>query len=135
MREILFRGKRIDNGEWVYGYYCASIGCKNGIEQVGYFIHTSDNNFAVDPDTVGQYTGLTDKYGKGIYEGDVCIVSLSYFKIKNEKATVAFINGAFQFQYGCEQFFSKPHGAWDEVEVIGNIHDNPELLTEAEERR
>lgn len=79
-----------------------------------------------------QYTGLHDKNGKEIYEGDICIVSLSYFKIKDEKATVIFHNGAFQFQYGCEKFFSKPHDAWDEVEVIGNIHDNPELLEVSE---
>lgn len=82
----------------------------------------------VDRLILEQFTGLHDKNGVEIYEGDICIVSLSYFKIKNEKATVIFLNGAFQFQYGCEQFFSKPHDAWDEVEVIGNIHENPELL-------
>ena len=75
-----------------------------------------------------QFTGLHDKKGKEIYEGDICIVSLSYFDIKNEKSVVIFHNGAFQFQYGCERFFSKPYDAWDEVEVIGNIYENPELL-------
>jgi uncharacterized phage protein (TIGR01671 family) len=147
MREIEFRGKRKDNGEWVYGGYHKHI--KRQISPIGDSLQDDDiahliiqSGFAdwnmpkplqaieVIPETVGQFTGLHDKNGKEIYEGDICIVSLSYFKIKNEKATVIFHNGAFQFQYGCEKFFSKPHDAWDEVDVIGNVHTNPELLKE-----
>lgn len=132
MREILFRGKRIDNGEWVYGYYCASIGCKNGIEQVGYFIHTSDNNFAVDPDTVGQYTGLTDKYSKKIFEGDVVTPSYGGIKIvrwENDSC------GFEPFSDSCENCGCCGGGLTPKlVLVIGNIHDNPELLTEAEKK-
>lgn len=129
MREIKFRGNRVGNGKWVYGVPLYSVvGAKVIIDTIQSY---EDLRFyTVIPETVGQFTGLHDKNGKEIYEGDICIVSLSYFKIKNEKATVIFHNGAFQFQYGCEKFFSKPHDAWDEVDVIGNVHTNPELLKE-----
>lgn len=128
MREIEFRGKRIDTSEWVYGYYVkyGFTGKEKHYIVPGYA--SALYAIEVDPATVGQYTGLKDKAGTKIYEGDVCKVSLSYFKIKNEKSVAVFHNGAFQFQYGCERFFSKPHDAWDEVEIIGNAHDNPDLL-------
>lgn len=132
-REIKFRGQRVDTKEWVYGGFSLyrlgncfiTVMGKDHISYIG-------RHQEVIPETVGQSTGLHDKNGKEIYEGDICIVSLSYFKIKNEKATVIFHNGAFQFQYGCEKFFSKPHDAWDEVDVIGNIYENPELLEVSE---
>ena len=129
MREIKFRGNRVNNGKWVYGLPLYSVvGAKVIIDTIQSYEDL--RYYKVIPETVGQFTGLHDKNGKEIYEGDICIVSLSYFKIKNEKATVIFHNGAFQFQYGCEKFFSKPHDAWDEVDVIGNVYTNPELLKE-----
>ena len=129
MREIKFRGNRVNNGKWVYGLPLYSVvGAKVIIDTIQSYEDL--RYYTVIPETVGQFTGLHDKNGKEIYEGDICIVSLSYFKIKNEKATVIFHNGAFQFQYGCEKFFSKPHDAWDEVDVIGNVYTNPEMLKE-----
>lgn len=88
-----------------------------------------ENKAAISDCILLQYTGLKDKNDKSIYEGDVCIVNLKYFNIKNEKALVIFKDGAFQFQYGCEEYFSKPYGAWNDVKVIGNIYENPELKT------
>ena len=145
MREIKFRGYDKDLRKWHYGnyyFYTDTIYCvasdKDHEENEHHCIlfdgfcdwdmpRPHYKSF-VDKNSIGQFTGLTDKNGKEIYEGDICIVSLSYFSIEDEKATVIFHNGAFQFQYGCEKFFSKPHDAWDEVDVIGNIYENPELI-------
>lgn len=121
-REILFRGKRLDNGEWVYGYYLFSG--SDFILPEGMFL----NNIAsVDPSTVGQYTGITDNNGVKIFEGDV--VTVIYVGTPGEKKitgpvvygeheTQFYVNTAF-FGYGI--YGMSP-------EVIGNIHDHPELL-------
>ncbi len=117
MREILFRGKRIDNGEWLEGYYgfddnkpLIAINKANGIN--GYFVAA---------ETVGQFTGLTDKNGKKIFEGDIIFDP----EIK-DNYIVEFDEGGF-----CAgDMFLQAYISFDEFscEVIGNIHDNPELL-------
>lgn len=110
MRQIIFRGKRVDNGEWIEGNYEYYHKPEKYIISNPYTGETK----GVIPETVGQYTGLTDKNGNKIFEGD--IVYNGVFK-----AQIEFINGHFS-PFGGDTFFA------DECEVIGNIHDNPELI-------
>ena len=141
MREILFRGK-MDNGEWVYGSFCMdALEQFNGLCGVDGFIRLYDKakgkmqTYEVDRETVGQYTGLKDKNGKRIFEGD--IVAQNWYDY-DEPRDDSFGKVVF-CEYDCS--FSvmdvnkdgfMPLGRcgsyhW-EVEVIGNIHDSPELL-------
>ena len=117
MREILFRGKRIDNGEWIYGGI--SIFC--GLAEI-FDSNSIDNScYEVIPETVGQFTGLTDKNGKKIFEGDV--ISDGF-----ENAEIKWFNDECQFLAEFDIELSEPQelGKWGII--IGNIHDNPELL-------
>jgi uncharacterized phage protein (TIGR01671 family) len=121
MREILFRGKEIKTGKWVYGcfYYC------KGTAYGATFIVVNDFGFIeVIPHTVGQYTGLTDKNGVKIFEGDIVKnsrdVGLLYYKEKNSAFTVK----------GWEYGYWLWHDKKEDIEVIGNIYDNKDLLKE-----
>ena len=141
MREILFRGKRCDNGEWVQGFYVRADHHwhKNGIHKDWIICGASanggwfalHNKYAVKAETVGQFTGLTDKNGKKIFEGDVIKIPDDYDEYGHnagEIYEVYFFFGGFRLK----PKYSKARGYWLEddetVEVIGNIHDNPELL-------
>ena len=145
MREILFRGKRIDNGEWVEGGSIFKLINKSGEhffiprfnEKV---IATHDDNmniialegcilYKVDPETVGQYTGLIDKNGLKIFEGDVLTVDGEdgFFVLEFQEDTARFVMSGDSIVVDFDNFWSY------EVEVIGNIHDNPELLKEGGE--
>ena len=133
MREILFRGKRIDNGELVEGVIVHQTDFY-GDSVDRYFIidgtDTDDNigpAYRVHPDTVGQFTGLTDKNGKMIFEGDFVVVPLSG---KSAKGIVEYFKTDIcgfvvitQPQYS--NYVLQKNYAY---EVIGNIHDNPDLL-------
>ena len=122
-REIKFRGKGQTDGKWHYGLLVL-------LTDAVCHIKDKYTTWICDAETVGQYTGLKDKNGKEIYEGDICTVSLKFFDIKNEKTKVIFKDGCFYFQYGYSDDYVKSYKAWetDSAEVIGNIHDNPELL-------
>ena len=123
MREILFRGKRCDNGEWVYGNY----GFNDTFTAENHYIFQNKAwEFFVDPDTVGQYTGLTDKNGKRIFEGD--IVEGGDFDAEEGYGVIRWEDGAFEV--ATETFLGTFHeNYWGkDFEIIGNIHDNPELL-------
>lgn len=138
MREILFRGKRIDNGEWVEGWF---VNIWTGTKYVAH-IHTGMYVNLVNPSTVGQYTGLTDKNGKKIFEGDIVSAwsagSHGNFAVKwRQEASPCFIlypafNGHELWSlHGCKGGVAntkRGNGYSDDVEIIGNIHDNPELL-------
>ena len=141
MREIKFRGKRVDNGEWVYGYYYTQIITHAGNRKSrDHFMRTEQNiRYEVDPDTVGQYTGLKDKNGKEIYEGDIVELTNTY-KGMNTKSIVEidFIDftfaGKWKEEYSPSGYMYNPLGSYNfpivTIEVIGNIYENPELLKE-----
>jgi uncharacterized phage protein (TIGR01671 family) len=129
MREILFRGKRMENGEWVQGDLLQNVDCLKIREQEKDVKHIA-KSFEVVPDAVGQYTGLTDKNGEKIFEGD--ILQFTYTG-DNEGvegiASVVFERGKFGVLWGWHKELVCLDGfANTTVEVIGNTHDNPELL-------
>jgi len=142
MREILFRGKGKYDGIWKYGSLERFM--PDRLDLANYFILSetaAPNATSVIPETVGQFTGLTDKNGKKIFEGDIVKTHYANAPKSDFIETVVFHNGkfcAFHENNGCKQwailYDGTPHLRidksvyMDSVEVIGNIHDNPELL-------
>lgn len=126
MKEILFRGERTDNGDWVVDN--SVLFFRNSTKIYG--VMNGWREIEVIPDTVGQYTGLVDKNGTKIFEGD--IVRFNYTgenKGVEGTATVIFQNGQFGVLWGWHKEFVPLTGFCNTtVEVIGNIYDNPELL-------
>lgn len=124
MREILFRGKKIENGEWIVGNLTIWSDKTTSIDA-----EPTEGSilWAVVPETVGQYTGLTDKNGKKVFEGD--IVKNEYRKGQYQYFKIAYDTRVYCWQvenkYGMLGFLYNVIG---DLEVIGNIHDNKELL-------
>lgn len=129
MREILFRGKRVDNGEWVYGAYHKQEHCY-GDEKVVHCIITTKDVLSNDlglvyeeviPETIGQYIGFNDIRGKKVFEGDII----------QDKYTDIF---EIEFSTNLCCFIAEDKNYWDYIcdlvrmKVIGNKWDNPELL-------
>lgn len=136
MREIIFRGKRIDNGEWVEGYYYKT---REGNTRIHSPHTVFKQHFTVLPETVGQYTGLGDKNGKKIFEGDIVRYTFdnpdSSFATENglrvwtEKVFWQEWRGSFAVgRRGTNNDLFHYVRNGNRVEIIGNIHDNPELL-------
>lgn len=121
-REILFRGKRVNGGEWVYGMTISNGTIKRKANNV--FFEVAENKWVgVHPETLGQYTELTDKNGVKIFEGD--IISLGD---PNIKYLTMWRNAGFAAkQIGASSYVGLTYWASD-IKVLGNIIDNPELM-------
>ena len=152
MREILFRGKRTDNGEWVYGYYTNARYYLDKKEM--HIIFEQDvevyphSEFAggeeVIPETVGQYTGLTDKNGRKIFEGDIIrwhdnpelsvagqTTEICFGKYNDADCSfndVYSLGFYIKFSDGNFASICQLDDFKDDFDIIGNIYDNPELM-------
>lgn len=134
-REIIFRGKRIDNGEWVEGFPYITHGGEHQIRYYDSESNIENCSHTVIPDTVGRFTGLTDRNGVKIFEGDIikwkylCNDHLVY-QVVYEKGTAGFVTRRnFNNRDGIDCYSDSVFDDdGDMSEVIGNIHDNPELL-------
>lgn len=151
MRNILFRGKRADNGEWTEGFYVRLFEKKNGFYQANHYIfdgnirlgeerYAGHGNYCQDviickkkiyEKTLGQFTGMTDKNGKNIFEGDIIRDNTG------ECYIVEFRDGCFMFSCndGVEIYYDimlpiskNKQTTYKYGEVIGNIHDNSNKL-------
>lgn len=123
MREIKFRGKRLDNNEWVFGgiWFNNTVG-----RQTVYIIDGDSDNYDVDANTVGQYTGLKDCNDKDIYDGDIFNTRRYFYP---GIAVVEWVDDARFLGFTIENerkivYVDSEPG----VEVVGNIYENPELL-------
>lgn len=121
-REILFRGKRLDNGEWEYGDL---VHDRAGKPYIFHWSHEFQLVEEVDPDTVGQYTGLTDKNGVRIFEGDIVMLKDYHGE---RKVMIFWGESTGTWFYGGDGYSDEYLFNSSERNVIGNIHDNPELL-------
>lgn len=129
MREILFRGKRVDNGEWVEGYYVAYRVTGGGV--LYHHIKNSNNTYQIHPESVGQFSGLLDKNRKKIFEGDLVKVPDDwdeYGFMAGEIREIYFFFGGFRLM----PKEGKSYGHYIEdtgvFEIIGNIHDSTNNL-------
>ena len=122
MREILFRGKRVSGGDWVVGYFFAKpiLGT--------YFIILGESQWMVDPKTVCQYTGLKDKNGSRIFEGDIIELERGWsekvrYIVEYDAEICSFIGDSINY-IGFTTF----ENDGERIELIGNIYDTTELL-------
>ena len=125
-REILFRGKRKSDGKWIFGNLLQTDDDGTYIIQ-NHVPHHFLKNFEVDPESICQYTGLTDKNGRKIFEGDILrFENCSNYPVVWDDDYCAFGS----CWYSDFDHLSKYRSI--EIEVVGNIFDNPELLEEEE---
>ena len=138
MREILFKAKRKDNGEWVEGYYLRDQYHRSGKDII--FYRKDSDWFTVytniiDIETLCQFTGLCDKNGNKIWENDIVNHNGEYAPVKFGRYCSSFDYGNYNFGFYVdfpeETFYRKELGYWcRKVETAGNVFDNPKLLQE-----
>ena len=125
LREILFRGKCKNDNKWLYGF--PYVTRKNAVKINWYSSEFgSMRTDEVDPETVGQYTGLRDKSGRKIFEGDI-VDYISSDVIGNPKTGTIIVEDMTDY----DTMIYLNHS--DELQIIGNIHDNPEILKGGED--
>lgn len=127
MDKNLFRGKKIDGGEWIRGYYAENSHGSSSIQPKGRYL-----SCMVNPETVGQFTGLTDCLNNAMYEGDLvrafddkkCVFDKFFIGV------VTFIGGAFGVEWHFTDFqtFMPFRDIGNKIKVVGNVFDNPEIL-------
>lgn len=142
-REILFKAKRKDNGEWVKGYYRADPDLDTHYI-CGWNYYASENGLErepfeeeIDPDTLCQFTGLTDKNGRKIWENDIVTITLECddYLIPSETGIVEYSYGQYELkvkapdsQEAYSNLINKLSETPFEIEKLGNVFDNPEML-------
>lgn len=132
MREILFRGKRLDNGEWVEGFYARLYDSKGNVSHRIYSGYAESDCgefypewFEVDPNTIGRCINRRDRNDKKLFQGD--IVEMYFAYTENERGIAVVEDEHCVFMDDLGKMF--PQDVYD-FEVIGNVHDNKELLNE-----
>lgn len=136
MREIIFRGKNATDNNWVYGFFTNRYVTSDTITmppmEISTIVIESGEHIVIDHKTVGQYTGMKDKNGIRVFEGDIIITdnkwkNQGYSVVKYSDENTAFV---LECQHSGEML-GEPFGMnyfSNNIEVIGNIYDNPELL-------
>lgn len=128
MRDILFRGKTLGTEKWVEGYYCEYPHQITGFLEPHIFVPSYDVEscaaYIISQETVQQFTGVLDETGKKIFEGDIVDILTE----NEERGVITYENGGFVVKASTfvVDFMSNING--EDVEVLGNIVDNPELL-------
>lgn len=137
MREILFRGKRVDNGEWIYGVPVfnskAAVMVCGGMQ-----VPTKDGSFAfeasvvpIDVTTICQYVGLNDKYGQNIFEGDVVYFGFpNFFRL----SVIKWDEEGSRFIAFTDEFHTMPISKEWEYLLVGNVYDSPTIMEVDDER-
>lgn len=135
MREILFRAKRTDNGEWVEGQYAYILNplTESG-EPIKHLICNGTNIFndEIDPETICQYTGKTDEQGKKIFEGDI-VGFIDLYSTESGYSESSCLGKVIWSKEECcfhvtNRLSAESWEVLDECMVVGNVFDNPELL-------
>ena len=122
-REILFRGKLKKSNKFIYGLPTCDFSYIFNSSQVD-----SCDNYEVIPETIGQFTGMIDKNGTKIFEGDIIDLSNKYSKIEIRNAKVYYEEASFKINKSIGCYSNFLYGWNLDYEVIGNVYDNPELI-------